>query len=454
MNNRVNLRLFFAIVVLMGSFWSCKGKSWTRSNEAENDYRTHSRRHSYLRHLEKDLDLPAWVYNESFILTDNLEDGEGERRISSEGIAAKETSVVHSNGKALSLLQISNGHGFIQLIYSSLGELVDCEYIRQKPLVIGFLRKFYDDVDVVRSRNFTSPQYKPRDEFYDLDEMTPAADAFSMRNLSYKRIKDKQDIPTDMRRWLNFNELKTTCTEKHRQMKQLVQKMSSIDENARKNATEHFNRKKRALSDWLIAPNTKWCGRGHNANKYSHLGGASRADKCCRKHDHCALHIPGLTTKWQLFNYRPFTLSHCKCDMRQRRDLASFLRVPGTKWCGKGWSATKYADLGGYSKTDRCCRQHDKSCPFWIMGFETKYGLFNWRINTLMHCKCDERFRTCLKMADSPDANLVGKLFFNIVQTKCFVLKPEKVCKRTSWWGKCEERSLRKRAHIRDNRQF
>lgn len=77
-----------------------------------------------------------------------------------------------------------------------------------------------------------------------------------------------------------------------------------------------LNRKKRALSDWLIAPNTKWCGRGHNANKYSHLGGASRADKCCRKHDHCALHIPGLTTKWQLFNYRPFTLSHCKCDMR------------------------------------------------------------------------------------------------------------------------------------------
>lgn len=25
-------------------------------------------------------------------------------------------------------------------------------------------------------------------------------------------------------------------------------------------------------------------------------------------------------------------------------------------------------------------------------------------------------------MADSSDANMVGKLFFNIVQTKCFVL--------------------------------
>lgn len=81
-----------------------------------------------------------------------------------------------------------------------------------------------------------------------------------------------------------------------------------------------------------------------------------------------------------------------KKNCRHRRDLTSLLRVPGTKWCGKGYSAKKYAELGGYSKADRCCRQHDKSCPFWIMGLETKYGYFNWRINTLMHCKCDDRY--------------------------------------------------------------
>lgn len=76
---------------------------------------------------------------------------------------------------------------------------------------------------------------------------------------------------------------------------------------------------------------------------------------------------------------------------RHRRDLSNLLRVPGTKWCGKGWTAKKYTDIGGFSKADRCCRQHDKSCPYWIMGFETKYQFFNWRINTIMHCKCDER---------------------------------------------------------------
>lgn len=75
-------------------------------------------------------------------------------------------------------------------------------------------------------------------------------------------------------------------------------------------------RRKRALSDWLIAPNTKWCGRGQTADKYSQLGGASKADKCCRRHDHCKFNIYAMTTKWRLFNYRPFTISHCSCDMR------------------------------------------------------------------------------------------------------------------------------------------
>ncbi|KAK9887972.1 hypothetical protein WA026_000263 [Henosepilachna vigintioctopunctata] len=76
---------------------------------------------------------------------------------------------------------------------------------------------------------------------------------------------------------------------------------------------------------------------------------------------------------------------------RERRDIGDFLRVPGTKWCGKGFSADKYTRLGMFSRTDRCCRKHDTSCPFWIGGFSTKYGLYNWRINTIMHCGCDER---------------------------------------------------------------
>ncbi|XP_050295848.1 uncharacterized protein LOC126735783 [Anthonomus grandis grandis] len=139
---------------------------------------------------------------------------------------------------------------------------------------------------------------------------------------------------------------------------------------------------------------------------------------------------------------------------RSKRDLSDIFRVPGTKWCGKGYSADKYTRLGGFSKTDKCCRKHDLSCPFWIGSFETKYGLVNWRMNTLMHCSCDERFRACLKRVGTSDANLVGNLFFNVVQTKCFVLKPKKKCVRGSWWGNCEKHKMIKQAVLRDNRSF
>ncbi|XP_072385797.1 uncharacterized protein [Diabrotica undecimpunctata] len=141
-------------------------------------------------------------------------------------------------------------------------------------------------------------------------------------------------------------------------------------------------------------------------------------------------------------------------NQRSKRNVDDIFRVPGTKWCGKGYSADKYTRLGGFSRTDRCCRKHDLRCPFWINGFETKYGLFNWRLNTLMHCNCDERFRACLKRVRTSDANLVGKLFFNVVQTKCFVLKPKKNCVKYSWWGKCEKIKIVKQAILRDNLSY
>ncbi|XP_026746056.1 uncharacterized protein LOC113507395 isoform X2 [Trichoplusia ni] len=136
---------------------------------------------------------------------------------------------------------------------------------------------------------------------------------------------------------------------------------------------------------------------------------------------------------------------------RSKRDTMELLRVPGTKWCGKGFSATRYSQLGGHTRTDRCCRVHDLRCPFWIGGMEKKYGIFNWRVNTLMHCRCDERFRACLKLADTSVSNMVGKLFFNVVQTKCFILKPVKMCTQRSWWGKCLRRGYTKQAFLRDN---
>ncbi|XP_038110670.1 uncharacterized protein LOC6043500 isoform X1 [Culex quinquefasciatus] len=346
----------------------------------------------------------------NFILIDYLSDGERERRVSWNGLAGKETSIGDTS-KSLSLWQLSDGRSFIQMIYTSDGQLMDCEYLRQKKLVADFLSRFYAEIEVARARNFSSPLSVPRNhhslvsehdfrEYLDNGVATPEMedlqysvqefqdgqsaawqqDAFGLRNLTYVRLESDGDVPEDLREQLNYRRLKHQCDQRHAQMRDLAHGLESSDPQEQQTAGETLQ--------------------------------------------------------------------------RQRRDLSSMLRVPGTKWCGKGWSARNYVEMGGLSKADRCCRQHDLSCPFWILGFETKYQVFNWRVNTLMHCSCDERFRTCLKMADSSDANMVGKLFFNIVQSKCFVLKPETVCTKTSWWGKCEKKVRRKRAHIRDNRKY
>ncbi|XP_068141339.1 acidic phospholipase A2 PA4 [Drosophila tropicalis] len=141
--------------------------------------------------------------------------------------------------------------------------------------------------------------------------------------------------------------------------------------------------RRRRQSDWFIAPNTRWCGRGNLANgTYNHLGGASMADKCCRKHDHCKMWIPGMSNRYDLFNYRPYTLSHCSCD---------------------------------------------------------------------------RRFRTCLKMASDEDAIAIGKLFFNIVQTQCFVLKTETVCLERGKGAdsdNCIKEEVRHKAFLRNNKKF
>ncbi|XP_058829080.1 uncharacterized protein LOC131688669 isoform X3 [Topomyia yanbarensis] len=440
-------------------------------------------RHNHRHHpsSEKQQQQPQ---KDNFILIDYLSDGEAERRISWNGIAGKETSIGDSS-KTLSLWQMSDGRSFIQMIYTSDGLLMDCEYVRQKKLIKDFRNRFYDEIEQARSRNFSTNfgasknhhslvsdhdfrefldngiiTSEMEDLHYNIQEFSgnqpsvPQSDAFGMRNLSYIRLDSEADIPKDLAKQLNYRRLKHQCDQRHVHMRDIAQRLQSSDAQEKQTAEQSLQRHKRAIADWFLSPNTKWCGKGHSAERYHQLGGASRADMCCRQHDYCKLYIPAMATKWDLFNYRPYTISHCSCDQRQRRDLASMLRVPGTKWCGKGWSARNYVEIGGLSKADRCCRQHDLSCPFWILGFETKYQLFNWRVNTLMHCSCDERFRTCLKMADSSDANMVGKLFFNIVQSKCFVLKPETVCTKLSWWAKCEKKVRRKRAHIRDNRKY
>ncbi|CAH1369783.1 hypothetical protein MTP99_011194 [Tenebrio molitor] len=110
------------------------------------------------------------------------------------------------------------------------------------------------------------------------------------------------------------------------------------------------------------------------------------------------------------------TLSEGKVDKFKSRVKAIY---PGTKWCGDGNISKSYDDLGKYSVTDKCCREHDL-CPDNIPADSTKYDLVNTGLFTRSHCDCDRKFYECLKNANNVVARSIGFTYFTVLGPQCF----------------------------------
>ncbi|CAG5087322.1 Similar to Pla2g3: Group 3 secretory phospholipase A2 (Mus musculus) [Cotesia congregata] len=362
----------------------------------------------------------------NFMITRILPDGQVQKTVKWNGICGKET-IVSWGDINVTLREIGANQKKLQLIYEG-DSLTDC--VDDRPIDQDICYDSDDDDDSVWTGDI-------QEKF---------------------QILDQVEAPREIKWIESHDNLHRRCHLIKSQTRNLALR-------------QHLKHRivERSLQQMVIAPGTKWCGPHRTASSYKELGGLNSVDRCCRRHDHCYRAIPPFSERYNFWNYMPFTLSHCGCDQRQgenitkiikrlrrhgrrkRRNRRELFLMPGTQWCGRGNRATKYTNLGGFGKADACCRRHDTACPFYIPAFETRYGLFNWGISTLMHCTCDERFRTCLKMARTSAANFIGRIFFNVVQTKCFILKPQKVCEKSSWWGKCEKYQYRKQAHLRNN---
>ncbi|XP_063336615.1 group 3 secretory phospholipase A2 [Pelmatolapia mariae] len=115
--------------------------------------------------------------------------------------------------------------------------------------------------------------------------------------------------------------------------------------------------------------------------------------------------------------------------------------VPGTLWCGSGNKAPSYSDLGVFSETDRCCREHDQ-CKHTILSFHSEFGIFNSNIFTMSHCDCDNKFRSCLVEANDGIADVVGYTFFNLLKMHCFTFSHRLQCTQRNWFGMCKETKM------------
>nr|AAS98377.1 phaiodactylipin [Anuroctonus phaiodactylus] len=105
-----------------------------------------------------------------------------------------------------------------------------------------------------------------------------------------------------------------------------------------------------------------------------------------------------------------------------------FLIVSGTKWCGNNNIAANYSDLG-FLEADKCCRDHDH-CDHIASG-ETKYGLENKGLFTILNCDCDEAFDHCLKeisnnvttdIRQKGGAENVWRFYFQWYNANCYRL--------------------------------
>ncbi|XP_043524489.1 phospholipase A2-like [Frieseomelitta varia] len=110
---------------------------------------------------------------------------------------------------------------------------------------------------------------------------------------------------------------------------------------------------------------------------------------------------------------------------------------PGTKWCGSGNIASNPDDLGKYSETDACCRNHDM-CPDVIEAHGTKHGLTNPSFYTRLNCSCDDEFHRCLKNSKDGVGGKVGTVYFTLLGTQCFREDyPVVGCKSSTLTGHC-----------------
>ncbi|XP_045592602.2 group 3 secretory phospholipase A2 [Procambarus clarkii] len=192
-------------------------------------------------------------------------------------------------------------------------------------------------------------------------------------------------------------------------------------------------------------PTGRWSERLHNVT-FVHLDSESELPEYLRPITHfrdlraqCKTHHR--TVRKAVKARRRSQRSHHNSQTQSRRKrwiLNELLVLPGTKWCGNDDLAKSYNDLAGFVGADACCRKHDR-CPLNIGGLEAKYGIYNSHLTTASHCLCDERFKACLKMARTGAADMVGNVFFNVVKTRCFRFEKQKVCRKWSWWGRCEK---------------
>ena len=112
----------------------------------------------------------------------------------------------------------------------------------------------------------------------------------------------------------------------------------------------------------------------------------------------------------------------------------------GTKFCSRFGSNFNPKYNEGNDATDECCKIL-KSCDFHIPYLNQRHGFLNVEMYDIVDCTCLEQFKGCLNnLKNDEKAQEIHKIFFELLNMKCFELQEDQTClKYSTWFDQCED---------------
>ena len=215
-----------------------------------------------------------------------------EVRVYHNGVIAMETLLPSRGESNMFLRELYDGRTLIQLIYRNRQTLDDCDMKRDDKSVNRFLTK------VIISNHSNSEDVQGVE--------------LTVRRIISLNGGNLTEIPDAYESMVDMHSAQLQCARLHRAVRKAYRRRNR----SVKRGDAMDGRRRVTRSTTFIYPGTLWCGTGTLAKIYDHLGESRATDSCCRDHDHCSHLIPAFSSKYNYFNYRFHTLSHCDCDDR------------------------------------------------------------------------------------------------------------------------------------------
>lgn len=155
---------------------------------------------------------------------------------------------------ALSLWQLSYRDIFLQMIYSNDGEIMDCDFLTGLKYDQEFVENFYEEIEKIRTfqkingfnaKQMHMPKFRhhSRLNIPEIDmAMDSDADLMGSRNFTYHQLFNRDDIPKDLQRFMNFTTMKSECDAYHEKVMRIADDLNSNVDHVVESATEHLDR--------------------------------------------------------------------------------------------------------------------------------------------------------------------------------------------------------------------